>query len=302
MGAFNIGAANDMLQKAASSTTSYPTVTANPSAFGTWLGTNFGTPTSSNSNSPLNQTGGAFGAYNQQAASSPTSQTPSTATSGLRDMSGQMFAGRQIPQGWSMDSNGNWVNTGASTGGVGSNGVLVGSAPASTVTTSFDPARTAAGLRAGGWIQNADGTWSLYNNDPSSSIYQQYAAGPNYGQAQTASNPLTQTPQPTTPGLSNGVMTAQQQVAQNANPNSNAINALQFLLGLGGGIGAQSWNRAQTPLGYTQYQSMFPSGVDGNSLMNMLILQQLFGGMFNRPQNLQGGNQGSFWNLLGLGG
>src|SRR6185369_1727009 len=79
-------------------------------------------PLASNWQSLQNQYGTAGAApAPTPSTTSPTTSTGTTAapTTGLRDMSGQTWGalGTVIPQGWSMDAQGNFVNTGASTTG-----------------------------------------------------------------------------------------------------------------------------------------------------------------------------------------
>lgn len=224
---------------------------------------------------------------------------PATTSTGLRDMSGQYYAGRLIPQGWSMDNQGNWSYQGGSQPQQQSG---VTTLPASYVTTAFNPAETAANLKAGGYTQNADGSWSNPNKYAQDwqSIYGSGTAPagslngvtggptPAPGQNPPASSP---SPAPTqTPFMGGPVGGGTPPVGA---PNTNNY-LTQLLMGL---FGAQqpSYRAVRTPLGYTQYQSSMPQGNNAQGLdpMTQLILAMLMGG------GGMGGSQNSFWNLLG---
>lgn len=240
-----------------------------------------GKPVTQPTGNPAISNFGVPGNYPTNGANPPAS-TSTSGTTGLTDMGGKTWGAMNtvIPQGWFMDGQGNFVFKGTPGSQTGqTSGVTT--LPASYVTTAYNPAETAANLRAGGYTQQPDGSW--VNTTKGAQDWQTIYGG---GQA----NAPGTVPAPGAPGTT---PTNQYQPLGNQGTNSNSNYLQQLIMGLlGGGQTGQQYQTVKTPLGYTQYQSSVPQGNSNDALLKMLV-QALAG------QQNTGGSQNSFWNLLG---
>lgn len=244
---------------------SQPLANASPmssSALGQW------NPAPTPAPAPMASAPGGSRTDTSQSAPATTTPPATTANTGLRDMSGQMFAGQLVPQGWSMDSQGNWVNTGAAN-----------AAP-------VNPYNPSPGVYPYGAPKYGANPYSSNPADYGSTVPHDVNTIAGGGIPGLAGNDgISSTP----PGQSQvAPSTAPQQLDQNQSAYFTQL--LQKLFG----SNQPQYNTVKTPLGYTQYQQSVPTG--GNA-MNQLIAQLLLG--MGGSGSGGGGSQNAFWNLLG---